>query len=296
MIIFRRISFWLALAGIIACSVLVLRMRAQLNEAAPPPPVAPPDKPFKSAVAASGLVEARYENTNIGVPTAGLIVELYVKVWDKVPAGAPLLRLDDRDLRAQLIAQQAQVTVAQATLQRVQDQLGRLESVGDPRAIIQDDLNTRRNDVAVAAAQLEAARAAVAQTNALIERLTVRAPRNATILQVNNRVGEYVTPGAATAPLVLGDTDRLQVRADVDEELAPRIKAGNNAVGYLKGDTSNPIPLVFVRIEPFVIPKVSLTGSSSERVDTRVLQVIFSFPQGTTPVYVGQQMDIYIKD
>lgn len=297
MIILRRISFWLALAGIVACSALVLRMRAQLDEAAPLPPIAPPPKPLNTNVAATGLVEARYDNINIGVPTAGLIVELYVKVWEKVSAGAPLLRLDDRDLQAQLILQRAQVTVSEATLRRVQDQLSRLESVSDPRAVSQDDLKTRRSDVALATAQVEAARAAVTQTNALIDRLIVRAPRDATILQINNRVGEYVVPGAATAPIVLGDTDELQVRADVDEQIAPRVKAGSNAIGYVKGDTSSPIEMEFVRIEPFVVPKVSLTGSSSERVDTRVLQVIFSFKnRPDRPVYVGQQMDIYIKD
>lgn len=297
MILFRRISFWLSLAGILACGLLVLRMRAQLNEAAPPPPIAPPAKPPMTAVAATGLVEALNENINIGVPAAGLITKLYVKVWDKVRAGAPLLRLDDRDLKAQLISQRAQVAVAEATLRRVQDQLGRLESVSDPRAVSLDDLKTRRSDVALAAAQLEAARAAVEQTDALIDRLVVRAPRDATILQINNRVGEYITPGAATAPIVLGDTDELQVRADVDEQIAPRVRAGSNAVGYVKGDSSRPIDMEFVRIEPFVVPKVSLTGSSSERVDTRVLQVIFSFKsRPSQPVYVGQQMDIYIKD
>lgn len=297
MIIFRRFSFWLALAGVLACSVLVFRMRAQLNEAAPPPPVAPPIRPVAADVAATGLVEARDENINLGVPAAGVITDLYVKVWDRVPAGAPLLRLDDRDLQAQLISQRAQVTVAEATLRRVQDQLGRLESVSDPRAVSLDDVKTRRSDVALAAAQLEAARAAVEQTHALIERLVVRAPRGGTILQINNRVGEYVSPGATTAPIVLGNTDELQVRADVDEQIAPRVKPGGQATGYLKGDSSRPIPMEFVRIEPFVVPKVSLTGSSSERVDTRVLQVIYRFKcRSDQPVYVGQQMDIYIKD
>ena len=35
--------------------------------------------------------------------------------------------------------------------------------------------------------------------------------------------------------------------------------------------------LRFVRIEPFVLPKRNLTGDSLERVDTRVLQVIYEF-------------------
>ena len=50
-----------------------------------------------------------------------------------------------------------------------------------------------------------------------------------------------------------------------------------------------------MRIDPFVIPKQSLTGASTERVDTRVLQVIYELeiPQGKK-IYVGQQVDVMI--
>lgn len=54
------------------------------------------------------------------------------------------------------------------------------------------------------------------------------------------------------------------------------------------------MPLKFVRFEPYVVPKTSLTGESAERVDTRVLQVIFSFDCGALPITVGQQMDVFI--
>ena len=52
--------------------------------------------------------------------------------------------------------------------------------------------------------------------------------------------------------------------------------------------------LEFVRFEPYVIPKKSLTGDSTERVDTRVLQVIYRVKNENAPLYVGQQMDVYI--
>jgi hypothetical protein len=44
-----------------------------------------------------------------------------------------------------------------------------------------------------------------------------------------------------------------------------------------------------------MVPRLSLTGDSTQRVDTRVLQVIYSFDQGALPVYVGQQMDVFIE-
>ncbi|MEZ0388406.1 MAG: HlyD family efflux transporter periplasmic adaptor subunit, partial [Verrucomicrobium sp.] len=140
-----------------------------------------------------------------------------------------------------------------------------------------------------------AALADVKQTQILVDRLDVRAPRDGVILQVNTRAGEYATNVKDSPVMVLGDLERLQVRADVDEQNAGRIREGQAGIVYIKGDTKTAIPLEFIRVEPYVIPKVSLTGSSTERVDTRVLQVIYSLqiPKGLR-LYVGQQVDVYI--
>lgn len=297
MILFRKISFWIALVGLALAANMVLNLRASLQEPILPPPVTPAVRPFSTAIAASGLVEARRENTHIGVPVAGLFTAVHVQVWDRVTAGAPLLQLDDRDLRALLGTQQANVAVAEANLQRVRTPLARIEELHRSGAVPDDDLDARRNDVNVAESQLAAARAAVEQTKALIDRMTVRSPIDGTILQVNVRPGEFASLLPLEAPIIMGNIDEVQLRADVDEQIAPRVKPGMKAIGYLKGDTEHPIPMEFVRIEPFVIPKRSLTGASTERVDTRVLQVIYKFQNNPDrPVYVGQQMDLYIQE
>lgn len=294
-ILFTRLSFYFALIGMAYAGLMVVRLAAQ--DPVPQPPHAPPSNPFKHAVAAAGIVEAQGENIALGVPVAGLVTSVQVRVWDAVKAGQPLLVLDDRELRAALIGQCANVVVAEATVARLRGQLVRLEKVADSRAITREELETRRSDVAVAEAQLIAARAAVAQTEALIERLVVRAPRAATVLQVNTRPGEFVAPGASRSPLVLGDLAYFQVRADVDEQVAPRVRPNMKAVGYVKGDTQRPIALEFVRVEPYIVPKTSLTGSSVERVDTRVLQIIYRFPRtAQTGIYVGQQLDLYLEE
>ncbi len=67
-------------------------------------------------------------------------------------------------------------------------------------------------------------------------------------------------------------------------------------MAYPKNNTSIAIPLKFERVEPYVLPKLSLTGASNERVDTRVLQVIYSFEQPKDYyIYVGQQVDVFIE-
>src|SRR4029434_10219603 len=96
---------------------------------------------------------------------------------------------------------------------------------------------------------------------------------------------------------VLGNIDRFDVRVDVDENDAWRVatEEPRRARAYVRGNPEMSADLTFVRVEPYVIPKRSLTGESTERVDTRVLQVIYSFDRGELPVYVGQQMDVYIE-
>ena len=292
--ILKKATFYLAIGGIGATAVMASRMSATPPVA--PPPIEPSPKPYEVSVSASGIIEALSENVAIGVPEASLVTKVYVKVWDSIQEGQPLFTLDGRELTAQLTVNLANVRVAQATLQRLQDQLARLKGVNDPRAVSQDEVRTRENDVAVAQAQLEAAQAQVSQDQVRLARLTVRAPRAGTILQVNVRPGEYASATPKNAAMILGDLEHLQVRADVDEQNASRLQRGQTATAYLKGDTTRPIELGFVRIEPYVVPKVSLTGSSTERVDTRVLQVIYSFQRPEDrPVYVGQQVDLFVK-
>jgi len=274
------------------------------------PPVMPPAKPFKQSVAATGILEALSDNVAIGVPLPGLVTEVLVKVNDRVEKDQPLLKLDDRDLEADKLSNQAQqqisraqITVSEAQLAKLESQLQRLSAVTDRRAVSQDELENSRQDVAVSKAQLVAAKAqltvsenALKRINLLIERLTIRAPRVGMIIQVNVRAGEYAATSPKTPAMILGETDKLQVRADIDEQNATRIRAGQAAFAYLKGDPTITFPLEFVRIEPYVIPKVSLTGSSTERVDTRVLQIIYSLTRPTDPpLYVGQQVDVFIE-
>jgi HlyD family secretion protein len=87
----------------------------------------------------------------------------------------------------------------------------------------------------------------------------------------------------------------LHVRVDIDETDAWRLRPGALAVAFVRGNPELKTPLQFVRIEPYVLPKVSLTGQTTERTDTRVLQVIYSFEQAPLPVYVGQQLDVFIQ-
>jgi multidrug resistance efflux pump len=178
----------------------------------------------------------------------------------------------------------ARVTTAEAELARIKAGTWGMQ------------VDVSRAEVAAGEAQVVAGEARVAQVMTELERLTVRAPSAGQVLQVNVRAGEFAQAGVLSTPLMLfGSTSTLHVRVDVDENDAWRVRPQAKARASLRGNASLMTELTFVRIEPYVIPKRSLTGDSSERVDTRVLQVLYSFPSGTLPVYVGQQMDVFIE-
>ena len=73
------------------------------------------------------------------------------------------------------------------------------------------------------------------------------------------------------------------------------MRHGSPAVGHVRGNPDFKSPLRFVRFEPFVVPKRSLTGDTTERVDTRVLQVIYRVDRNDVPLFVGQQLDVFIE-
>ncbi len=306
-----RMKRWLLplLAVLGAIAVFIVAGRGQ-QPVPPPQMVTPPAvSGYPAYIAGAGIIEAASRDIAIGTPVAGLCVEVAVRVGDRVNAGDLLFRLDDRDLAAQLASRRAalQVTRArvpetEATLADMRNQLRLAEAVTDRRAISVEDLTKRRYAVQLAEARLRTAQADVAaaeaqvgETQTNIDRLSVRAPVAGQVLQVNLRPGEFAPAGALATPLMLlGSIERLHVRIDIDENDAWRFRPNAKARAYLRGNRDLAVDLRFEYVEPFVLPKRSLTGESAERVDTRVLQVVYSFPAGALPAYVGQQVDVFI--
>lgn len=297
----------LALAGFVTMVAIVAAGDKSYPVAAAV--AAPPTKPFSQVVSGAGLIEASSENIAVGTPLPGVIERVFVKAGQQVKAGEPLFALDQRQVDAEIVTRAAAVEVARARISELQalereaqDQLTKVRDLPDARAVSREEVVRREIAVQAAGARVRATQAALGQAQAELSavhteksRLTVRAPIAGEVLQLNLRAGEYASSEGPSPLLVLGDTRMLHVRVDVDENDAWRVKPGARAVAYVRGSSELSTPAQFVRFEPLVIPKRSLTGNSAERVDTRVLQVVFAFPREKLPVYVGQQMDVMIE-
>jgi RND family efflux transporter MFP subunit len=257
--------------------------------------VNPVVSPFATSVAGAGIVEASSENIAIGTPVSGIVTAIAVKWGDRVKSGDLLFKIDDRDLQGQLLIANAKVKEAEAGLAKVKNLLDVGEGLSKGTSISVVDLANRRFDVGINEGIVASAKAQVDQLKIEVDRRTVRAPLAGRILQIKIHPGEYAQSGVVSPPLMLlGDDTRLHVRVDINENDAWRIKPTASAMAYVPGNPDLSVRLRFERIEPYAVPKVSLTGESTERTDTRVLQVIYSFERGELPIYIGQRMNVYV--
>ncbi|HBS28734.1 MAG TPA: hypothetical protein DEB06_04625 [Phycisphaerales bacterium] len=185
------------------------------------------------------------------------------------------------------------VSTLRATLINAQARLARLKS------------GSWDQDLLVARAALAARQADSRAIEMRLDRYTVRAPIDGTVLKRNIEPGESAAGGGAPspgpqgesdAPLVLGDLSAIHVRALIDEEDAPLLRLGAHATGRVRGPFKTSVPLEMLRIEPMARPKNQITGGSTELIDTRVIEVVLLArpePGGPT-LYPGQVVDVFI--
>ncbi len=227
----------------------------------------------------------------------------------------------------------AQVENAKAALKNAQDQLAKQEQsyAIDPKSVSRNDLDNARNvekvadtayqvvqrqyeltragawiyDIQNQEKQLDALTKARDFGKALLDKYTIRAPADGVVMSIGATVGSYVSPQGAYGsytqgygPLIVMGTpqDELAVRAYVDEILVHRLPdpAHVQAKMFIQG-TDITIPLQFERIQPYVSPKIELSNQRQERVDVRVLPMIFRFKKpANLSLYPGQLVDVYI--
>ncbi len=246
--------------------------------------------------------------------------ELHVREAQLAAAEATLARIEELPRPEEIPPSEAKVRRTEADVVAQRDLLERREKLFVHRAVPEEEVIQRRqslssaveamlqakaedqllkagswkHDKTLARVDVERQRSLVQQSRTELDRLLMRAPVSGEILKVDVRPGEFVGTPPDQPLIVLGDLERLHVRIDIDEQDIPRFHPGMPGTASVRGKATHPIPISFVRVEPYVQPKMSLTGSGMERVDTRVLQVIYALAPEAENVYVGQQVDVFL--
>ena len=356
----NRILFILSFLGFLGgCYAAYL---STIIHAAEPPVFNPAANPYSAGIYAEGIVESVQPsgaNINMYPEVSGTVKQIFVHEGQSVPAGTPLLRIDDSIQRATVDQQQsqaqaalamleelkaqprretldivsAQVQAAQASLKTAQDALHKQQTAYEinPGSISRDALDSAVNAEAVARSNLEVANKqyaltragawvydinnqqkqynalgkAYAASSALLQKYTLRAAHDGIVLSINTIPGAYISPQGAYDPytqgtdpvVVLGDSDtHLNIRCYIDEILISRLPPFSKikAQMTIRG-TDTHIPLSFDRVQPIVSPKIELSNQRQERVDVRVLPIIFNLQRPTNiNLYPGELVDVYI--
>jgi HlyD family secretion protein len=289
----NKIIFTLSILGVLAA--LVAAYFFGLERKAQPPVFKPVSNPYDSAIYANGMIESEQPNganINIFPEVSGPITQVLVQEGQQVSAGTPLFTIDDS-------VQRANTELAEANLKVTRDQYDKRRASYDidPKSISKDVLDTAEDAVIQAAAALKAA-------NALLQYYSVKAPVDGVVLALNAAVGGYASSQGAYDtytelfdPLVVmsGPQDYMDVRCYIDEILVSRLPSKWHIQAQMQiTGTDIKVPLEFVRVQPYVSPKIELSNEKQEQVDLRVLPVIFRFEKKDFPVYPGQLVDVFI--
>lgn len=286
---------------------LVIVFVSQKTVPTPPILFPPAVSPYKNSIAGTGIIEASSQNVSIGTPFNQVITKIYVVEGDFVRKGDLLFELDLRPFQAQLAEAVAALKLAEVQLEDKKTQFSFYERLKDTKAVSEQIYQQARYAYLEAQENVKVASSEVARAQANIDLSIIRAPIDGEILQVNIHVGEIapVVPfinaqstwlTAANGTLILmGQVTPLQVRINIDEADAWRFRSGSPATAFVRGNRNIQFPMTYFRTEPYIVPKASFTGQTIERVDTRVLQVLYQFDKKDMPIYAGQLVDVFIE-
>lgn len=231
---------------------------------------------------------------------------------------ANLQKLKALPRKEDLTAAEAVAKIAEAEFDLAKNQYEMVLALSDPRAISQEEKNRRffnylqaeakkdqaqadlkkvqegawKPDLEIAHFEVLKAESNVNQIKTEILRTIVRSPINGTVLQIKTHAGEF--PDTRTPMMILGNTEELYLRVSINQLDIPFYHAHSDAVAFLQGDAKVEFPLEFVRIEPYLVNKQNLTNEITEKVDTRVLQILYRIKKSDQRLFVGQQMDVFI--
>jgi len=259
-------------------------------------PVSKLQPPYDDYVYGTGIIETGSTNIPVGTAIPGIVTHLYIKVGQPVKVGDALFTIDERDIKEKIRVATIKVKVEKASIQKIIHQFDDIQKLMevDSLAISRSKYLSHKDDLALANANMELAQEQLSALKKELKRHTIYSLIDGQVLQCKMRVGEYINGNRINSPLVLLGSNTMSLRVDVNENDLWRFKPETKAVAFVRSHSELKIPLLYNYTEPYIVPKTALTGLSTERTDLRVLQIIYSFEKPDFPVYIGQQLDVFI--
>lgn len=232
---------------------------------------------IEETVLASGVIEAS-TLVSVGAEVSGSIETMNVALGDAVKAGDVVAKIASRD--QEVAVKSAEASLANITAQRKQQAasleqakvaLERAEKLRPQQLISDADYQTAQLAVTTAEAQLEGLDAQVQQAELTVEsakldleRTTVVAPIDGTVVSVEVEAGQSLNANSSTPTVVkIANLDKMVVKAEISEADVPRVEAGQRVYFTILGDPDRQIGATLRTVEPAPSSISDTTTSSS---------------------------------
>jgi len=188
----------------------------------------------------------------IRAEVGGSVLETAAEAGQKVGRGAVLARIDDTAIRDSWLSARSTVTSVEQAEQLARRNLDRAQRLYDAGAIAESALEDARVAATGAAAQLEDARARLAQAQKQLAATTIRSPLNGIVSQRSVHAGDVVTPGTPLYTVV--DPTSMRLNASVPASRLAGVEVGAPVEFRVTGYPGRSFSGVLDRINPTTDP------------------------------------------
>jgi HlyD family secretion protein len=141
---------------------------------------------------------------------------------------------------------------------------------------------------------LTAARARVALAASMLDKTRIRTPRAGTVLELNAKQGEIVSPSPEQPLVVLGDMSVVRVKAEVDDGEVSKIRVGQKAfVRSINWPGKDFEGTVTALAPTMATPRISARGPRRPS-DIEVLEMTINL-EGKVPLLPGMRVDAFVR-
>lgn len=189
------------------------------------------------------------------VVESGVVETVKVTMGQHVKKGDLLLRMDQREQKANLLEAKARVARAQVTLEDSVRELVRTQEMFDRALIAIEELKDAELKKVVVEAELESAKAAVAVAEVALERTELRAPFDGIVVAPNVWKGEVIYKTLQQEPLIaIAPNKEMLVRVLTQADVLRRYRPGQEVQvkihGKLRDAKVYSLGVEAVRIDP----------------------------------------------
>lgn len=237
----------------------------------------------------SGTLAAEREST-VRAELAGSVLQVYAEKGQRVAAGAPLARIEDRAVQDALVSAQSGVRSARQALDVAERNAARSRRLQEAGAVSDRDLESANLAVTNAQGQLADAQARLASAAQAASNATVRSPIAGVVSDRPVNAGDVVQPGAALYTIV--DPASMRLEASVPAVRVGEVKVGAPVRFTVAGYPGRVFDGTVSRINPAADPttrQVPVTVSIPNREGALVAGL---FAEGTVEAQLRQAITV----